>query len=183
MRDLHYLHWIATYVFDLRDIEDLLSKDGPFGPMLTLREARHFSRALDFLWTVRFHLHYVAGRPEERLTFDLQPIVGARMGYTRHGVQDGVERFMRHYFLTARDVARLTHVLEPELVRVARGAPAAVGADRSRPAASRPHPRRWPADLRRSRRGGEETGRHAPPDAVSRATGTLRIHPLGAACR
>jgi [protein-PII] uridylyltransferase len=124
LRDLHYLHWIATYVFDLDEIQDLLSKDGPFGPMLTAREARHFNRASDFLWTVRFHLHYVAGRPEERLTFDLQPIVGARMGYTRHGVQDGVERFMRHYFLTARDVARLSHVLEPELVRVARGSPA-----------------------------------------------------------
>ena len=126
LRDLHFLHWISTYVFDTDDIRDLLTKEGPFGPMLTLREARHFNRASDFLWTVRFHLHYVAGRPEERLTFDLQPIVGARMGYTRHGVQDGVERFMRHYFLTARDVARLSHVLEPELVRVARGTPAVV---------------------------------------------------------
>ncbi|MCB8879026.1 [protein-PII] uridylyltransferase [Acidisoma cellulosilytica] len=126
MRDLHYLHWVANYVYDIADVDDLLSIDGPYGPMLTLREARHFRRAQDFLWTVRFHLHYVAGRPEERLTFDLQPIVGARMGYTRHGVQDGVERFMRHYFLTARDVARLTHVLEPELVRVARGSPAVV---------------------------------------------------------
>ncbi|WP_419759081.1 [protein-PII] uridylyltransferase [Acidisoma sp.] len=128
LRDLHFLHWIASYVFDTDDIRDLLTKEGPFGPMLTLREARHFNRASDFLWTVRFHLHYVAGRPEERLTFDLQPIVGARMGYTRHGVQDGVERFMRHYFLTARDVARLSHVLEPELVRVARGSPAVVAA-------------------------------------------------------
>jgi [protein-PII] uridylyltransferase len=126
LRDLHFLHWIATYVFDTDDVHDLLTKEGPFGPMLTLREARHFNRASDFLWTVRFHLHYVAGRPEERLTFDLQPIVGARMGYTRHGVQDGVERFMRHYFLTARDVGRLSHVLEPELVRVARGTPAVV---------------------------------------------------------
>ena len=126
LRDLHFLHWIATYVFDTDDIHELLKKEGPFGPMLTPREARHFNRASDFLWTVRFHLHYVAGRPEERLTFDLQPIVGARMGYTRHGVQDGVERFMRHYFLTARDVARLSHVLEPELVRVARGTPAVV---------------------------------------------------------
>jgi len=126
LRDLHFLHWISTYIFDTDDIHDLLTKEGPFGPMLTLREARHFNRASDFLWTVRFHLHYVAGRPEERLTFDLQPIVGARMGYTRHGVQDGVERFMRHYFLTARDVARLSHVLEPELVRVARGSPAVV---------------------------------------------------------
>jgi [protein-PII] uridylyltransferase len=126
LRDLHFLQWIANYVFDTDDIHDLLTKDGPFGPMLIAREVRHFNRASDFIWTVRFHLHYVAGRPEERLTFDLQPIVGARMGYTRHGVQDGVERFMRHYFLTARDIARLSHVLEPELVRVARGSPAVV---------------------------------------------------------
>jgi [protein-PII] uridylyltransferase len=132
LRDLHFLHWIASYVFDIDSVQDLLTKNGPFGPMLTTREARHFNRSADFLWTVRFHLHYVAGRPEERLTFDLQPIVGARMGYTRHGVQDGVERFMRHYFLTARDVARISHVLEPELVRIARGTPAlTAGADES----------------------------------------------------
>src|SRR5208283_3048348 len=92
--------------------------------ILTQQEARHGRRAWEFLWTVRFHLHYVAGRAEERLTFDLQPVVGARMGYTRHGRQDGVERFMRHYFLTAREVTRLTHVLEPALVRAALGPPA-----------------------------------------------------------
>ena len=87
-------------------------------------EARHARRSWEFLWTLRFHLHYVAGRAEERLTFDLQPVVGARMGYTRHGRQDGVERFMRHYFLTARDIARLTRVLEPAILRAALGPPA-----------------------------------------------------------
>jgi len=86
--------------------------------------AKHGRRAWEFLWTVRFHLHYVAGRAEERLTFDLQPVVGARMGYTRHGRQDGVERFMRHYFLTAREIARLTRILEPAILREALGPPA-----------------------------------------------------------
>ncbi|MDX2290685.1 hypothetical protein R6G00_00555, partial [Streptomyces roseofulvus] len=69
-------------------------------------------------------MHYVSGRAEDRLTFDLQPVVGARMGYTRHGRQDGVERFMRHYFLTARDVTRLTRVMEPAIIRQAVGEPA-----------------------------------------------------------
>jgi [protein-PII] uridylyltransferase len=69
-------------------------------------------------------MHYVSGRSEDRLTFDLQPVVGARMGYTRRERQDGVERFMRHYFLTARDVTRLTLVLEPVIVRRALGEPA-----------------------------------------------------------
>src|SRR5580693_8907023 len=94
------------------------------GGILTQQEARVARRAWEFLWTVRFHLHYVAGRAEERLTFDMQPVVGARLGYTRHGKQDGVERFMRHYFLTVREVVRLTHVMEPALVRAAFGPPA-----------------------------------------------------------
>jgi len=46
----------------------------------------------------------------------MQPVVGARMGYTRHGKQDGVERFMRHYFLIAREVVRLTRILEPGIL-------------------------------------------------------------------
>ncbi len=92
--------------------------------LLTEQEAKRARRSWDFLWTVRFHLHYVAGRAEERLTFDMQPVVGARMGYTSHGRQVGVERFMRHYFLTAREVMRLTHVLEPQVLREALGPPA-----------------------------------------------------------
>ena len=124
LRDLQTLYWISRYVFDARSLDDLATIEAPGGTLLTETEAKHARRSWDFLWTVRFHLHYVAGRAEERLTFDMQPVVGARMGYTRHGRQDGVERFMRHYFLTVREVARLTRVLEPELVRAALGAPA-----------------------------------------------------------
>jgi [protein-PII] uridylyltransferase len=120
LRDLQTLYWIARYVYDTQTMGELAEVAGVLSPM----EARHARRSWEFLWTVRFHLHYVAGRAEERLTFDMQPVVGARMGYTRHGRQDGVERFMRHYFLTARDVVRLTHVLEPAILRAALGAPA-----------------------------------------------------------
>nr|WP_239002712.1 [protein-PII] uridylyltransferase [Rhodovastum atsumiense] len=124
LRDLQTLYWIARYVFGTNIMAELADPAGPAGGILTETEARLARRSWDFLWTLRFHLHYVAGRAEERLTFDLQPVVGARMGYTRHGRQDGVERFMRHYFLTAREVSRLTHVLEPALMRAALGPPA-----------------------------------------------------------
>jgi [protein-PII] uridylyltransferase len=120
LRDLQTLYWIARYVYDTQTMGELAD----VGDVLTQSEAKHGRRAWEFLWTVRFHLHYVAGRAEERLTFDLQPVVGARMGYTRHGRQDGVERFMRHYFLTAREVARLTRILEPGILREALGPPA-----------------------------------------------------------
>jgi [protein-PII] uridylyltransferase len=124
LRDLQTLHWIARYAFGIADIGELANPEGPAGPLLVEPEVRLARRSWDFLWTVRFHLHYVSDRAEERLTFDLQPVVGARMGYTPHGRQDGVERFMRHYFLTAREVARLTTVLEPALVRAVLGPPA-----------------------------------------------------------
>ena len=120
LRDLQTLYWIARYVYDTQTMGELAD----VGDVLSHVEARHGRRAWEFLWTVRFHLHYVAGRAEERLTFDLQPVVGARMGYTRHGMQEGVERFMRHYFLTAREVVRLTRILEPGILREALGPPA-----------------------------------------------------------
>ena len=124
LRDLQTLYWMSRYVFGIDSILDLAVPDGPAAGIITLTEAKMAMRSWDFLWTLRFHLHYVTGRAEERLTFDLQPVVGARMGYTPHARQDGVERFMRHYFLTAREVSRLTHVLEPALIRAALGPPA-----------------------------------------------------------
>ncbi len=124
LRDLQTLYWMARHVFGITALSSLADADGASGGMISQAEGRLVMRSFAFLWTVRFHLHYVSGRAEERLTFDLQPVVGARMGYTRHGRQDGVERFMRHYFLTARDVIRLTDVLEPALIRAALGPPA-----------------------------------------------------------
>jgi [protein-PII] uridylyltransferase len=124
LRDLQTLYWLARYVFNTFAMTELVGKDAPGGGILTETEARACKRAWSYLWTVRFHLHYVAGRAEERLTFDFQPVVGARMGYTKHGRQDGVERFMRHYFLVVREVARVTGVLEPALIRAALGPPA-----------------------------------------------------------
>jgi [protein-PII] uridylyltransferase len=124
LRDMQTLYWLCRYTFGRGEARDLVGPDAPNGGLLTEQEAKRARRSWDFLWTVRFHLHYVAGRAEERLTFDMQPVVGARMGYTRHGRQVGVERFMRHYFLTAREVMRLTHVLEPAVLRQALGPPA-----------------------------------------------------------
>ncbi len=128
LRDLQTLYWLARYAFGVQRMPELVGPETPGGGLLTEREARAIRRAWNFLWTVRFHLHLVTGRAEERLTFDLQPVVGARMGYTRHGLQDGVERFMKHLFLTVREVARLTRVLEPAIERAALGPPAVVPA-------------------------------------------------------
>ena len=124
LRDLQTLYWLARYAFGTQRMPELVGPESPGGGLLSEHEARTIRRAWDFLWTVRFHLHLVTQRAEERLTFDLQPVVGARMGYTPRGRQDGVERFMKHLFLTVRDVARLSRVLEPAIERAALGPPA-----------------------------------------------------------
>jgi [protein-PII] uridylyltransferase len=60
-------------------------------------------------------MHFLMGRAEERLSFDIQREMAVRLGYTEHpGLQD-VERFMKHYFLVAKDVGDLTAILCAEL--------------------------------------------------------------------
>ncbi len=106
LRDLHTLYWIAKYVYRVREREQLIER-GVYNP----REYRRFRRCGDFLWAVRCHMHFLSGRAEERLSFDIQREIAVRLGYTAHpGLRD-VERFMKHYFLIAKDVGDLTAIL------------------------------------------------------------------------
>jgi [protein-PII] uridylyltransferase len=110
LRDLHTLFWIAKYVYRVREPDELI-KRGVFDK----QEYLLFRRCEDFLWSVRCHMHFVTGRAEERLSFDIQREIAVRLGYTEHpGLQD-VERFMKHYFLTAKDVGDLTAIVCAEL--------------------------------------------------------------------
>ncbi|MGL5448088.1 MAG: [protein-PII] uridylyltransferase, partial [Rhabdaerophilum sp.] len=67
------------------------------------------------LWRVRCHMHFVARRPEERLTFDMQRLVAQRMGYRGRDTLNAVERFMKHYFLVAKEVGDLSAILCADL--------------------------------------------------------------------
>ncbi|MFA4892780.1 [protein-PII] uridylyltransferase [Brevundimonas sp.] len=110
LRDLNTLFWIARS----------LAPESPLGArvlddLLTARERRTFEEAFDFLWRTRAHLHLTAGRAEEKLTFDFQPEVARRMGWRGRGDEPAVERFMRRYFLVARDVGALTRAMSAKL--------------------------------------------------------------------
>ena len=60
-------------------------------------------------------MHFVTGRAEERLTFDVQRRIAERIGFTARGGLSGVERFMKAYFLIAKDVGDLTAIVCAEL--------------------------------------------------------------------
>ncbi|MBN42258.1 MAG: [protein-PII] uridylyltransferase [Alphaproteobacteria bacterium] len=105
LRDLQTLYWIAKFAYEVDSVPDLVARG-----VLTKAEARNFSKDQNFLWSVRFHLHYLSGRPEERLTFDVQTSISKRMGYADRAGASDVERFMKHYYIVAKDVGDLTRI-------------------------------------------------------------------------
>src|SRR5579872_2609938 len=110
LRDLHTLFWIAKYVYRVREPEELIDHG-----VFDRSEYNMFRRCEDFLWSVRCNMHFLCGRAEERLSFDIQREIAVRLGYTEHpGLRD-VERFMKHYFLTAKHVGDLTAILCADL--------------------------------------------------------------------
>jgi [protein-PII] uridylyltransferase len=120
LRDLQTLFWIAKYWYRAPRGGEALVEAG----LLTRQEYRLFRKCDDFLWAVRCHLHFQTGRAEERLYFDLQPEIAHRLGYQRHPGLKAVERFMKHYFLIAKDVGDLTRIVCAALEeRAAKSAP------------------------------------------------------------
>jgi len=105
LRDLQTLYWLGKYIYGVDDPADL-ADHGVF----TRDEHRTFHAAEAFLWNVRCHLHCVAGRAQERLSFDVQPEVARRLGFVDANPRLAVERFMRAYFLVAKDVGDLTRI-------------------------------------------------------------------------
>jgi len=103
LRDLHTLFWIGKFIHRVRTVPELVDAG-----LLTTRELRQFARAENFLLAVRCHLHTLAGRAEDRLTFDFQREIAQRMQFAERPGKSAVERFMQLYFLHAKSVGDLT---------------------------------------------------------------------------
>ncbi|MEZ5871441.1 MAG: [protein-PII] uridylyltransferase [Nitratireductor sp.] len=110
LRDLHTLFWIGKYFYKVQRASELVAAG-----LFNREEYRRFRRAEDFLWTVRCHMHFLAGKAEERLSFDIQREMATRLKYVSHGGLLDVERFMKHYFLMAKEVGDLTLIVCAEL--------------------------------------------------------------------
>ncbi len=106
LRDVQTIRWIYKYVYG-----GAIGEAKAIDKIMDLAERRTLQKAERFLWSVRVHLHDLRGRPDEQLTFDIQPEIAARLDYADRPGMSAAERLMKHYFVTAVDVGRLTRVL------------------------------------------------------------------------
>jgi [protein-PII] uridylyltransferase len=105
LRDIQTIAWVAMRHFDAAKLEDLVEHE-----FLTPSELDELLECQSFLWQLRFALHSISGRNENRLLFDLQRQVATLMGY-EDATQLAVEQMMKHYYRTVRRVMELNEML------------------------------------------------------------------------
>ncbi|GGI74149.1 bifunctional uridylyltransferase/uridylyl-removing protein GlnD [Shewanella gelidii] len=105
LRDIQTITWVAIRHFDASKLEELVNYD-----FLEPDELGELLECQQFLWELRFALHTVSGRDENRLLFDLQPQVAQLMGY-EDGTQLAVEQMMKRYYRAIRRILELNQML------------------------------------------------------------------------
>ena len=113
LRDIQLITWIAIYYFNVAYRSDLVTKK-----IFLEDEYQRLYQDEEFLWRVRYGLHIIAGRQEERLLFDHQRKLATLLGYRDGEGKLGVEKFMQEYYRTVLSVRGLTDVLRQYLDEV-----------------------------------------------------------------
>jgi [protein-PII] uridylyltransferase len=106
LRDIQTISWVAMRHFGEGTLQKL--EDNGF---LTDFEHERLSGSVSFLWTVRYALHMLSGREEDRLLFDLQKPVAELLGFKDDAQQLGVEQFMSQFYRHQLSVTELSDML------------------------------------------------------------------------
>ena len=106
LRDLQVISWIAQQHFGVTDLKGLYDKG-----FLESNEYDILDQAQRFLWRVRFVLHMLAGRKQEKLMIDFQREIAVQLGYQDDDKRLAVEHFMKAYYLCARHVEQMNELL------------------------------------------------------------------------
>ena len=107
LRDIQMIGWVAKRHYGCDTLHGLVECD-----FLTEREYQTLIEGQAFLWRIRFALHSLTGRHEDRLLFDHQRTLAEQFGYPQdEGPQQAVELFMRDYYRTVMELERLNEML------------------------------------------------------------------------
>ena len=106
LRDIQTVGWVAKRHFGADTFDELVEHG-----FLTANELRKLRTAQAFLWKVRFALHVITGRREDRLLFDHQSRIAKMFGYEDATYTLAVEQFMQRYYRNVMDVSLLNEML------------------------------------------------------------------------
>lgn len=102
LRDIHMVTWVAQRHFKVTSMHGLVDVG-----FLHPDEYINLQKGRRYLWKIRFALHHLAGRKEDRLLFDYQKPIAEIFGYVDDSRRLGVERFMQDYYRNAMQLERL----------------------------------------------------------------------------
>jgi [protein-PII] uridylyltransferase len=106
LRDIQMIGWVAKRHFGARAIDGLVDRG-----FLTPGQLRALRDGQSFLWRVRFGLHVLTGRREDRLLFDHQTRLAEMLGYEDASYTLAVEQLMQRYYRTVMELSRLNEML------------------------------------------------------------------------
>jgi [protein-PII] uridylyltransferase len=105
LRDIQSIGWIIKRHYNTQTLD--LLREG----WLTEAEYTELMQARDFLWELRFALHALTGRAEDRLLFEYQKDLARQFGYDDPDINVAVEQFMQRYYRTVMGLERLNEML------------------------------------------------------------------------
>ncbi|HET6591882.1 MAG TPA: [protein-PII] uridylyltransferase, partial [Xanthomonadales bacterium] len=106
LRDIQMISWVTRRHFGARTLHGLVEHD-----FINEREHRDLVGGQRSLWRIRYALHLLAGRSEDRLLFDFQRQIAERFGFTDSETALAVEQFMQLYYRTVMRLERLNESL------------------------------------------------------------------------
>ena len=106
LRDIQMIGWVAKRHFGCATLDELVEHD-----FLTPGQLERLHDGQEFLWRIRFGLHALTGRREDRLLFDHQKNLAELLGYEDASYTLGVEQLMQRYYRTVMDLSRLNEML------------------------------------------------------------------------
>ncbi len=106
LRDIQTIGWVAKRHFGTDTLDELVAHG-----FLTREELRKLKAGQSFLWKIRFGLHVLTGRREDRLLFDYQIKLAKLFGYEDASFTLAVEQLMQKYYRTVMDVSLLNEML------------------------------------------------------------------------
>jgi len=106
LRDIQMIGWIARRLLNVESLEQLVEHG-----LLTQGQFRILLAGRSFLWRIRFALHQLTGRGEDRLLFDHQVKLAKVLGYEDASFTLAVEQLMQKYYRTVMELSRLNEML------------------------------------------------------------------------